>query len=333
MDSTKPPSPSVHAKMHPYCPDTLPNDATIVAILLCTFNGEKFLREQLDSILAQTHKNWVIHVSDDGSTDDTLNILREYQHNLGPDRLKLYEGPRQGFANNFLSLIKNKSITGNFFAFSDQDDIWNETKLEKSLSNLNTKKNSSLPALYCSRARLIDSNRQYVGMSPLRLKPPSFKNAIVQSLAGANTMLVNIPARNLLAKTPNNVEVVAHDWLAYLLITACGGSVIYDKTPSLDYRQHDHNLIGSKIGILNNILRIKGLTTGKFSRWNEQNCHILHQMEYTLTADNFKILKSYEKIRSSGLFTRLKIFHQLGIYRQNSIDNILLFLAVIFKKL
>ena len=325
-------SPSMHAESYPHVPGPAPDGSIVVAILLCTFNGEDFLREQLDSIIAQTHKDWVIYASDDGSSDDTLNILNEYQNALGSDRLKIYQGPKLGFAKNFLSLIKNRSITGNYFAFSDQDDIWNETKLERSISALQTT-NETTPALYCSRVRLVNANRQHAGMSPLRLKPPSFKNALVQSLAGANTMLINSSARFLLEMTPDDVEVVAHDWLAYLLVTASGGCVIYDKTPCLDYRQHDSNLIGSKTGIRSNLLRIKGLTARKFSQWNDQNCLILNKIDHLLTADNYKTLKSYEDIRSSGLFTRLKLLHKTGIYRQNTLDNLLLILAILFKKI
>ncbi|HCR1066432.1 TPA: glycosyltransferase [Klebsiella aerogenes] len=69
-----------------------------IAVLLCTYNGEKYLKEQIDSIINQTYKNWVIYVSDDGSTDGTIAILEEYQRKLGEGRLHITHGPRKGFA-------------------------------------------------------------------------------------------------------------------------------------------------------------------------------------------------------------------------------------------
>jgi glycosyltransferase involved in cell wall biosynthesis len=309
-----------------------PTGGPEVAILLCTFNGEDFLHEQLESIEKQTHKNWVIHASDDGSNDNTLRILKAHQASLGTDKLKIYEGPRNGFAKNFLSLIKNKTIQGNYFAFSDQDDVWNSTKLEKSISSLQAI-NSSSPSLYCSRVRLIDADKRIVGMSPLRSKPPSFKNALVQSLAGANTMLINIPARALLAATPDTTEIVAHDWLTYLLVTAAGGTVVYDQTPSLDYRQHDNNLIGNKTGLRSHLNRLKNLNTGRFSQWNDLNCNLLKNLGELLTKDNQNTLNTYEKIRTCSLVTRMKLFYRSGIYRQGTSDNLLLALAIFIKKI
>lgn len=316
---------------------TLPSSPTTgssprVAILLCTFNGKNFLQKQLESIIAQTHKNWVIHASDDGSNDSTTSILNSYQNSLGQHRFKIYEGPKLGFAKNFLSLIKNDSISGDYFAFSDQDDIWQSNKLERGISNLKTL-DCSLPALYCSRVRLINADGKLVGMSPLRSKTPSFKNALVQSIAGGNTMLINPPARDLLALTPNDVSVAAHDWLTYLLVTASGGFVIYDKTPSLDYRQHENNLIGNKTSILGNLPRIKSMTTERFSLWIDQNCDLLNKLDSQLTKDNYNTLKAYEKLRRSGLITRIKLLYRIGLYRQDTFDNFLFILAVIFKKI
>jgi glycosyltransferase involved in cell wall biosynthesis len=306
-----------------------------VAILLCTFNGEDFLQKQLESIVAQTHNNWVIHVSDDGSNDSTTSILNSYQESLGHHRFKIYEGPKLGFAKNFLSLIKNESINGDYFAFSDQDDVWHSTKLERGISSLKTLE-CSLPALYCSRVRLINAEGQLVGMSPLRSKTPSFKNALVQSIAGGNTMLINPPARDLLAMTPNDVSVAAHDWLTYLLVTASGGFVIYDKTPSLDYRQHENNLIGNKtgiLGILGILPRLKSITTERFSLWTDQNCYLLNKLDNQLTKDNHNTLKSYEELRHSGLITRIKLLYRIGLYRQGTLDNFLFILALILKKI
>ena len=123
------------------------NENNLIAILLCTYNGSKYLREQLDSLIEQTHKNWILYVSDDGSSDDTLDILHHYQRTLGT-RLFIFEGPRQGFARNFISLIQNPLVDGDYFAFSDQDDIWLDDKLARSLAALQQSR-SDVATMYC----------------------------------------------------------------------------------------------------------------------------------------------------------------------------------------
>ena len=95
-----------------------------VAILLCTFHGQHFLADQLDSIDAQNFPRWRIWASDDGSQDDTNNILEAYQRKWGSDRLCIQHGPALGFARNFLSLTCDQHIEADYYAWSDQDDIW-----------------------------------------------------------------------------------------------------------------------------------------------------------------------------------------------------------------
>lgn len=269
---------------------TQPAITAKVAILLCTYNGADFLAQQLDSFIQQTHKGWVIYASDDGSTDATLSILQRYQEKLGVDRLVVQQGPRQGFAQNFMSLVKNTMINADYYAFSDQDDVWFEDKLERGLASLSNTP-STMPALFCSRTRLIDASGQVIGYSPLFAKAPSFRNALVQSLAGANTMLLNAAARNLLAKAPGDACIVSHDWLTYLLVSGCGGSVIYDREPTLDYRQHDDNLMGSNSSMAGRWARMRKILVGTFCEWNEHNLKVLNSYKLLLAGENLIVLK------------------------------------------
>ena len=95
-----------------------------VAILMATFNGEKFLAEQLDSLQIQTISNWRLYVSDDGSSDGTMDIIKRYQVLWGADKLQYRPGPQKGFAQNFLSLACDPDIKADYYAFCDQDDVW-----------------------------------------------------------------------------------------------------------------------------------------------------------------------------------------------------------------
>ena len=122
-----------------------------ICIFMCTFQGEKHLVEQLDSIRKQTYQNWRLFVSDDGSTDNTLAILRNFQASLAPGRMELFDGPGRGFADNFMSLLLNPSIEGNYYAFSDQDDYWCDDKLAEAVSKLKSlSRDVNQPAVYAS---------------------------------------------------------------------------------------------------------------------------------------------------------------------------------------
>jgi glycosyltransferase involved in cell wall biosynthesis len=301
-----------------------------VAILLCTYNGEAYLREQLDSYLAQTHGHWTLIVSDDGSTDRTLAILESYRTTCGRPII-VREGPRNGFAQNFLSLIRDPMGGYDYYAFSDQDDIWLPDRLQRGLAAL-TDIAADKPQLYCSRTRLIDGQGNDIGLSPLFQKQPDFRNALVQSIAGANTMLANEATRLLLAQTAVETPIVAHDWLAYLIVTGCGGTVIYDPEPTLLYRQHDGNLIGANAGVRNRVRRVTKMVGGRFRDWNAQNIKVLNGYTPRLTADAARHLHDFAQLRNSGISVRLRLLRRTGLYRQTLAGTLSLYLAVILNR-
>ncbi|KPC28505.1 Glycosyl transferase [Pseudomonas syringae pv. cilantro] len=294
---------------------------------MCTYNGAAYLREQLESFAAQTFSDWVLYVSDDASTDDTLRILSDYQVLWGNQRLVIFNGPCKGFAENFISLVQRPEIEADYFAFSDQDDVWFSDKLERSVNRLEHL-DSSKPALYCSRTRLVDADLKVIGVSPLFSKPPSFKNALVQSLAGANTMLINQTARGLLVRLPEHSPLIAHDWLTYLLVTGCGGEVCYDAEPCLDYRQHSGNLIGANASTRDRLVRFRKMLSGRFIEWNDANVAILNEMECVLTEESRSVLAYFETGRREVFLKRVLTLRKAGIYRQTVQGNLSLMLAV-----
>lgn len=299
---------------------------TDVAILMCTYNGAAYLREQLDSFERQTLVDWTLYVSDDSSTDETLDILSEYRHRWGERKLVMFEGPCQGFGKNFMSLVRRPEAQARYYAFSDQDDIWFSDKLERSVNCLDTV-TVLKPTMYCSRTRLVDATGKVIGLSPLFSRPPSFRNAVVQSLAGANTMLINNAARNLLLHVGEDATIVAHDWLTYIIVTACGGEAIYDAEPTLDYRQHGGNLIGANASITDRINRVRKMLSGRFVEWNEANLQILKAMNAQMTDDARNALQHFEAGRHKHLPSRLRELHLSGIYRQTFAGRFSLLLA------
>lgn len=302
-----------------------------VAVLLCTYNGERYLREQLDSIEAQLHSHWEMWVSDDGSTDGTRAILEDYRARWHQP-LTICRGPASGFAANFMSITRGVASDADYFAYSDQDDIWEADKLARAVEWLDTVP-ADIPALYCSRARYVAEDGTDIGLSTPFARPLSFRNALVQSIAGGNTMVFNRAARQLMVDTPDNVKVKSHDWWIYMLVTATGGRVYFDLYPSLRYRQHGNNLAGQNVTLGAQAARARALLAGDFREWNEDNLRGLQQIRQRFTADSLAVLDTFSRARSRGLVGRLCDVRRAGVYRQTVLGNLGLLCAAVFNKL
>jgi glycosyltransferase involved in cell wall biosynthesis len=303
-----------------------------VTILLCTFNGGRFLEEQLASIASQSYPHWQIIASDDGSTDTTLALLGSFVARQGDQRrVEIRKGPDRGPTANFLSLAADPAIDGAYFAYCDQDDVWYRDKLERAIVWLASVA-AEVPALYCARTTLIDAGGRYIGRSPLFRKAPDFRNALVQSVAGANTMVFNRAARALLIAA-GNCDVVAHDWWTYLLVSGAEGSVYYDPIPSVAYRQHRANQIGSNNGLLAVLWRLTMFLRGEWTRWNDRNAAALARCSCLLTATNRGRLAAFSVLRRGSLIERLRAWRQLGLYRQTRTGQMMLMFAMIFKRI
>lgn len=302
------------------------------AVLMATYHGVGFLPEQLDSIVSQSLTNWTIWASDDSDDDKTWNVLKQYQERIGGSKLHLQKGPQKGFVANFLSLICQSNIEADYFAYCDQDDIWEVDKLDRAIQWL-AEIPENVPALYCSRTRLVDEQNNEIGLSPLFSKPPSFANALVQNIGGGNTMVFNQAARSLLMQAGPDLYLIAHDWWTYILVTGCGGQVHYDTKSSLRYRQHHRNLIGGNDSLLARITRLKMLWNGQLSASNDKHLVALERVRGRLTPENVSILNGLSSARGMRLAHRLKAFKQTGIHRQTSLGNLSLFAAALFNKI
>jgi glycosyltransferase involved in cell wall biosynthesis len=303
-----------------------------VAVLLCCFQGKKFITEQVDSIINQTHKDISLWVSIDGVDDGSKDLINKRMRGWKDGQFHIFSGPGKGFASNFLFLLCNENIKANYYSFSDQDDIWEEDKLSRALEYLRSVP-QNVPAIYGSRTILINEFGENLGETKFFKKKPSFKNALVQNITPGNTMVLNQAARNLIERHFKNSKIVFHDWLLYLVVSAVGGTIFYDSYPSLRYRQHGRNLMGQNINFFSRFRRLQLLLNGTFRAWNDTNLVLLESIKDIMTKESEKSFYFFKNSRDKTLFPRIFGFWKAGIYRQTFYENVFLFIACLLKRI
>lgn len=221
----------------------------LVSIVLSTYNGEKYLREQLDSILTGTYQNIRIEISDDCSGDNTLEIVKEYQEKY-PEQIYIHQNEKNlGYTMNFLSAIERS--VGDYIMLCDQDDIWNPDKVEKTLAKMKeSEKNlKGKPVLVFTDAWLYDEKQKGNPMplfhksSHLNTKKVDISHLLIENKCIGCTTMVNKEIKNYISKLPDSDEIRVHDWWLALICSLFGG-IFYLDEPTLKYRQHGGNMIG-----------------------------------------------------------------------------------------
>jgi glycosyltransferase involved in cell wall biosynthesis len=299
-------------------------------VLLATYNGAHFIDEQIASIARQDVSRINLLASDDGSTDSTVEILRRWKTLWTKGDFHIFEGPRRGFADNFRSLALREAGSADYAAFSDQDDIWDADKLSRSAALIEQDKG---PAITFGRTRVVDAAGRPRGLSPLFRRPPSFRNALLQSIGGGNTMVLNRAAFVLLRESCHRTIFVAHDWWAYLICSGAGGSVRYDPVPHLSYRQHGENAVGANTGLGAQFGRLRHLAGGGYAGWITRNLDALARCDYLLTPDARAAADELRVIKSARGLAAAMGFRHSGLYRQSRIQDAILTVAAMLGKL
>lgn len=258
-----------------------------VFILMATYNGEKYLREQIDSLLNQKDIDVFIRVADDRSTDSTPAILEEYKKKYKNFDYYINE-KNKGFTYNFLDLyfsIKNEKF--DYCAFSDQDDVWLDDKVISGIKKIE-EKNSSKGCVYCSNLKLVDENLNEIGLQETvdysNLQKYSF---IASNLATGCTMVVDKKFYDLsMRHYPEGIHL--HDYWLFL-IGVFAADYVYDYEAHILYRQHGNNQIGSN----------KKISKAKIDS-------VLHP-KYSTTTLLKELLKGYEKDISEEDLKQIKL--------------------------
>jgi glycosyltransferase involved in cell wall biosynthesis len=304
---------------------------------MATWNGAAFLDAQLASIAAQTHGTWTLTASDDGSCDATHTMLAQFARARPDGQVRVRSGPRRGSTANFLSMLAEGPGAAEVVALSDQDDIWLPEKLARAVRAL-AACDPARPALYGARTVIADRSGRATGLSPRFRRPPCFGNALVQSLAGGNTMAMNHAAARLAehaarAATAAGCEPACHDWWLYQLVSGAGGQVIYDPEPVLLYRQHGANQIGANGSTVARLRRIRMLLAGRFARWTDMNLAALAPVADCLTEDARRRIAALQDVRARRGLQAVAALAGAGLARQTTGGSLSLALAAAIGRL
>lgn len=233
----------------------------MILVMMSTWNGGRFLKAQLDSILSQSFDGDIhLLVRDDGSTDDTLAILDAYRG----ASVTVVKGQNLGAKASFLELMRlARSFDAAYYALADQDDVWHPEKLSRAVDRICQ---MARPAIYCSAVELVDENLQHLS-TYMHPGDRSFEAGLLSNAVTGCTAVFN---RQLLEKIrfPEYVSgILMHDWWLCTIASALG-VVCYDGQSHIKYRQHGANHVGMAVGLRGAVRRISSLrrTAGRASR-------------------------------------------------------------------
>lgn len=230
--------------------DIAANKNHTVTVVLATYNGEKYLKEQLDSILRQKGVQVRILVRDDGSSDETVNILKEYKER---GQLEFYTGEHLNVQKGYLDLLKH-APRSDYYAFCDQDDVWDDDKLLFAVTELDEMP-SDKPAIYYCGQRLVDENLRLISIHKIANDRSPHTNFLISNVAGCTAVFNDCLVEAVNSVTPD--FILMHDSWLFKVCLALGGSYYADSTAHINYRQHGNNVAGLNGGIKGKLRQTK----------------------------------------------------------------------------
>lgn len=300
-----------------------------VLILLSTYNGERYIKEQIDSLLFQVNVDLHILIRDDGSKDSTCDVINQYV--IANDNITLIKDTNVGCCRSFYELAKyayDKYTQYDYYAFCDQDDVWMKDKLERACTKLDKFTSSSL-LMYASAYQMVDCNLNDIPTIMIPSNNSFGESLMIQTTIGC-TMVFNYRTLLLFLKGNPN-KMLMHDSWIYKMILGCGGTYVYDARPSILYRQHTNN--------------VKGANHNFYEIWRQRWDNFLHnrrsrslQAKYLLevykndlTRENRRLLSDFVAMRTSTI-KRFKVFTSSQYRTINLTSNLLFRIAVLFNK-
>ncbi len=307
------------------------SNTPLVTIVLSTYNGDRYLQEQIDSLLSQTYKNIKILIRDDGSTDGTYEILKNYASKN--KNIEVVFEKNIGVVASFLRLVAMASSESEFISFCDQDDVWAPEKIARAVSLLK-QYDPDTPLLYCGAVEIVDKELQHIRYGRTPSRKLTINNAIVENIATGCTSVINKPAINLIVDcgvSANNISM--HDWWMYILISTFG-TVVFDKKSKIKYRQHENNVVGSFMGLKFWLERIKRQLKPNNKTMQAQVVELLKRYETLMEESARVLLKNFATGTISGNVAA-RFFYAINtpVYRQRVVDTFILRILIVLGKI
>lgn len=298
-----------------------------VAILMSTYNGEKYIKEQIDSLIAQTYKETYIYIRDDGSKDNTVNIIKKYKESV--NNIILIEGENIGFINSFFELL-NYCKDADYYAYCDQDDIWMEDKIQRAVNFLD-KTDNTKPVLYFSNSDYYDSEMNFISTAEVN-KIYNFRNSLVECVSQGMTMVVNNKVKEIIVKNkPQNA--LYHDWWTYMICSGFG-EIIYDDKSLVKYRRHTQSVTVEGKNILQLMMwRVKKFLVGDSLKQIKRQLEEYENLyKDNLNVENQKLIDMFTRKRYNFVIALKKTFYPKR-FRRKLIDEVGVRILFLFGKL
>ncbi|WP_017815626.1 glycosyltransferase family 2 protein [Paenibacillus shenyangensis] len=308
-------------------------------VLLSTYNGEKYIGDQLDSILQQPYEHIKVLIRDDGSSDNTVAIIENYC-NRYRGRIQLLKGKNIGVIPSFWTLMQQADQKAAYFCFCDQDDVWMSDKTVRAVHQLEKMEQEqpygiTIPAMIFTATQLTDAQLNPTVIWPGKpAREPSFYNALIQNIAVGATVSFNYQTLRLLMNTQDDVNlsnIQMHDWWMYLVISSMG-KVQFDPQPSIYYRQHSNNAVGGEATTFQKVKK----KWRSYKKHKDQKLLVRQAQEfqkiYGAQLTNQSMIEQLQAFVTprTDFAAKLKFLRKCRLYRQSFIENLLFrFLIII----
>ena len=302
-----------------------------VNILMSTYNGQQFLAEQIRSIQDQSYTDWTLFIRDDGSSDNTKEILKDFERQ--DSRIHLIDSEKSdnlGVIKSFHKLVNHDRA--DYYFFSDQDDVWLPNKLELSLKEAQNYL-ADLPLMVYMDLKVVNQDLEIMTESMVKSQSHHANTELVQELT-ENTVTGGVAMINhaLAEMWQETDDILMHDWYLALLASAFGNLVFIDQPGEL-YRQHSDNVLGART------------LSKRFKKWIRP--HILfavywdliknsqkqarHLLQMPLSQSNRELIEAFVTIMDKPMIERFRILRKYGL-RKNKAFHTLVFTTLIVTK-
>ena len=285
-----------------------------VAVLMSTYNGEKYIQEQLDSLMNQKDVELKIYIRDDESKDNTVKIIESNYDKLN---IKLYKGKNVGPAKSFMELIKKCDKDFDYYAFCDQDDYWKEDKIISAINIMKKSGENNIPKVYYSNVDIVDKNLNFMNKGLINEFNTTNTMYMIKNPCIGCTEIFNKALMEKLKFSENNI--IMHDWWILKSCVCLNGIICKDDNSYIKYRQHENNVVGGKK--VRNIFKDFNRYLKSFELITSEANDLLELYNSSLSEENKANLTEIANFGKMRLYKKLKTLmsnkYSIGIKRYN----------------